>query len=230
MWVLPTHKRPEKLRRFLESMTHIDQEEHVLLLVNREDPRMGDYAAVFMNLPRAWDVWLTEEVTCGEKMNLAFDRFPDEPFYGLLTDDVALGTIGMLQELKQEALQGNFAWPDDGIHGPRMATHPCAPGKMIRAMGFWAHPHFPQNGLDTVMYRVSENLGLSRYREDLKLVVRHPNGVQHNPEWDETYADAAPLNVQAIDAMYRFEEKELPQLLRQVRSVYEQRSVDGYGA
>lgn len=225
MWCLPTHKRPEKLRRFVASMADDDRLEHVLLMVWRHDPRLRDYAGVFMDMPKTWDVWLTEERLCGEKLNLAFDRFPDEEFYGLLTDDIMLRTPGMLGELKMEAKLGRFAWPNDGIHGPRLATHPCAPGKMLKALGFWAHPLFPHNGLDTVLYRVSEAMGLSKYRADLHIETPHPNGVQHNPEWDETYAEAAELNAKAVDTMYAFQQRGLPELINQVRSVYEQRKV-----
>jgi len=207
----------------VESVQGVDREEHVVVLVAYNDPRLLDYAATFAVLPRAWDVWLTDNFSCGRALNHAFDRFPDEPFYGFLADDITLDTPGMLGELREEALNGYFAWPNDGVHGPRMSTHPAAPGKMLRAMGFWAHPLFPHNGLDTVMYRVSESLGLSRFREDLILTHHHPFAAHRPDEWDETYDDAREDNSKAIDLMARFEQEGLPQLLRQVRSVYEQK-------
>lgn len=223
MWCLPTHKRPEKLMRLVRSLEGSDQGEHVIVLIWRHDPRMNDYAVVFRDLPRSWDVWLTEERWCGEKLNLAFDRFPDETFYGLLTDDIQLRTPSMMARLAEEARAGRFAWPNDSVHGPRAATHPCAPGKLLRALGFWAHPQYPHNYLDTILYRVATAVGLTKYRSDLFLDTNHPDGNWRHPEWDETYADAVAENARAQRDFYRFESEELPKLIQQVKDVYAQR-------
>lgn len=223
MWCLPTYKRPQKLRRFLHAMAPQDRGEVVLLMIWRNDPMMKEYQELFGELPSGWEVILTPGKTCGEKLNHAFDLFPEEPFYGLLADDTVLASAGMLHELKMEAMNGRFAWPNDGVHGPRMATHPCAPGKMIRALGFWAHPRFPQNGLDVILYRVSEALSLSKYRSDLHLIHFHPS--VHLEEFDEVYAEARGVNSQAEVDMYDFQADVLPQLIAKVKSVYAQKEV-----
>lgn len=226
MWCLPTHKRPEKLRRFLSHLAGQDREEHVMLILWRNDPRLPDYAPVLRELPRTWDVHITDQRTCGAKLQMVFERFPTEGFYGFLADDITIGSVGILGELRKDALAGRFAWPNDGVHGPRGATHPCAPGDFLRALGFWAHPRFPHNGFDTILYRVAEALGLSRYRSDLHIIHHHPftvvapeNGWKHE-EWDETYDDAREMNSKAIDDMYDFQANELPKLIDKVKAVY----------
>jgi hypothetical protein len=217
MWCLPTHKRPEKLRRLVDSLGRKDAEEHVIVMMWKDDPRLQDYSVIALGLPRNWDVWISDRRLCGEKMNALYEAFPQEDFYGFLSDDVQIGTKGMLALLRESAQDGKFAWPNDGIHGVRNSTHPVAPGDMIRAMGFWAHPRFLHNGLDTVLYRVANALSLCDYKEELKLIVQHPTATGHVEEDDDTYREARELNQKAIDDMYDFEERELAPFLEKVK-------------
>lgn len=220
MWCLPTHKRPEKLLRFVASLAPMDWDENVVLMLWRDDPRRDDYARIFDRLPRAWDVWICPERLCGDKLNAAFRAFPNERFYGFLSDDIQLGTHGMLKQLRMEAENGHFTWPNDDIHGARLATHPVAPGDFIRALGFWAHPEFPHNGLDTVLYYVAECLGIGKFRGDLNIIVRHPTATGHIDEDDETYRDAREMNQKAIDTMYKFQDNKLAHLVQRMRDTY----------
>jgi len=226
MWFLPTHKRPEKLKRFLGTVAGPDRDESVMLILWKNDPRLHDYADAFRHMPSNWDVWVQEERLCGPKLQNAFKCFPEERTYGFLADDTGLGSVGMLGELRREAEQGVLAWPNDGIHGPRMATHPCASGEFLRKLGFWAHPNFPHNGFDTILYYIAESIGVGKYRVDLNLIHWHPfkevtpgNGWNH-AEWDETYDEAREMNTKAIDAMYDFQERVLPGLVDRMRREY----------
>lgn len=107
-------------------------------------------------------------------MNWALEMNPHERFYGLLTDDVEVASDRLTEGLERVAEDWNIAFPDDGHHGMRMSTHFCVGGQLLRTLGFWGHPLFPQNGLDLVLYDVGLAAGLLRYCKDLRLVVRHP--------------------------------------------------------
>lgn len=209
--------------RLVRSMAPSDAAEDVTVMVWKDDPRANDYARVMSDFPSHWNVWFCQERLCGEKLNAFFHGFPNADFYGFLSDDVQIGTSGMLVELKKEALAGKLAWPNDGVHGPRMATHPVAPGWFLRELGFWAHPEFPHNGLDTVLYYVAEACGFGCYRSDLRLIVRHPTATGNIEEDDETYRDARDMNNKAIDTMYRVQHEQLPHLVDKVRKAYGQR-------
>ena len=221
MWVLPTHKRPRKLVRFLNTFGDQDLLERVTLVLWNGDPYLNEYDKVFKELPKTWDVVVGTERLMGEKLNAMFRSNPTAPFYGILTDDILLATPNMLPELRREAESGKFTWPDDGVHGPRMSTHPVAPGRLIRALGYWGHPDLPQNGLDLVLYRVATALDILKYRGDLKLQVFHPmvNGMDD----DETYHDAVDYNARAVDRIVQFEAQELKPLIESVRNRYGQK-------
>lgn len=216
MWVLPTHRRPEKLVRLLNSFGDQDLTERVTLVVWNCDPRLNDYDKIFRDLPKSWDVVIGKERLCGDKLNSVLGRLHCDSYYGFLSDDVQLGTPNMLPQLRRDAEAGMFVWPNDGVHGARLSTHPVAPGKLIRALGYWAHPSFPHDGMDVVLYKVATQLGITKYREDLKLVVRHPD-VEHPEEMDETYREAAAMRQGVIDRLVQFETTELPQLVKELK-------------
>jgi len=219
MWILPTHKRPHKLLRFIRSMGEEDKKEFVLLMVWKDDPFRDDYAETMREAPKSWEMYICPERLCGEKMNAAVNIFKGEKFYGFLADDIRIGTPGMLPLLRAAALRGKFAWPNDGVHEIRLSTHPVAPGNFIRTLGFWAHPKFPHNGQDLILYRVATALDICEYRPDLRYIVRHPS-LGDKEEMDETYRDALAMNQQAANDMYSFEEKELQPLIQRVKEAY----------
>lgn len=190
MWCLPTHKRPEKLKLFLDSLSGVDSDEKVLLMIWREDPRKEDYLR--MDFPDSWSVYVGAEQFCRDKMNKAFAIYPNEAFYGLLTDDIRLLTPGMLFKMRREAEKGKFVWPDDGIWHERLSTHPVVWGEFVRALGFWAHPQFVHNGIDSVLFIIAQELGLSKYMGECRIEVLHPSF--GTAETDETYIEGKALN------------------------------------
>lgn len=192
MWCLPTHKRPEKLQRFIDSLRGSDLNEPILLVLWKDDPRLADYNK--MTLPKQWTTFYGEQRLCRDKMNQAFAMWQHDSFYGLLTDDIELATPGMLKTLREAAESGKFVWPNDGYWFEKLATHPVAPGELIRALGFWAHPDFPHNGIDSVLYIVAQELGLAHYMPECQIKVTHP--AFGTAPADETYAEARQLNEQ----------------------------------
>lgn len=212
MWVISSHKRPRKLVQLLNSFGTQDVLERVTLVLWNADPCLNEYDRVLRDLPKTWDVVIGKERSCGEKLNAVYKAYPCAPFYGFLADDVQLGTPNMLAELRRDAENGFFVWPDDGVHGPRLSTHPVAPGKLIRALGFWAEPKFPHNGIDVVLYRIATALDIVKYRPDLKLIC--------NRTPDETYDDAVEWNKAAEKEIPWWEEREMPLLIERVKARY----------
>lgn len=209
-----------KLMRFVDSMGDEDRKENVALVLWRNDPMLYHYSDVLNVIPRTWEVYIGPERSCGAKLNAMFHTRPNEDFYGFLSDDVEIGTPNMLPILAREAVGGKFAWPNDGVHEIRMSSHPVAPGKLIRALGWWAHPEFPHNGLDLVLYRVANALDICAYMSDLRLIVRHPSLL--NGEKDDTHIDAEPYNALWEKRRYEFEERDLPHLIKRVKVAYGQ--------
>lgn len=216
MWLLPSHKRPEKLMRFIRSMSLEDLQEPILLSLWENDPRLQEYMK--LELPHTWAIRIGPERWCGSKMNWAFNEFPDDNYYGLLTDDIELSTRGMLPYLRTLAMSEKFVWPDDGIWNGKLATHPVAPGDMIRAMGFWAHERFPHNHIDSVLFIIASELGILQYCPECQIKVTHP--AFGTAELDETYLDAQAVNSQAVDEYARFVAQDLYPLVKKTKEVY----------
>jgi hypothetical protein len=210
MWCLPTHKRPEKLQRLIDSLGDEDREEQVIVVPYMYEPRIRDYH--LMTLPPRWVLIPSPALSCGDKLNWAFHLFNDESFYGFLSDDIQLATPNMLKPMRQAAESGRFAWPDDGVHGLRLATHPVCPGNLLRILKFWAHPDFPHDGLDVVLYKVATNSIPFEYFANFKLRTEKCD--------DETFREGRELSKGAIDRLVKWEHEEMQQLIDKVRSNY----------
>lgn len=191
-------------------MSDIDREECIYLVLWEGDPRLRDYLK--LKLPENWLFHIGNERLCGEKLNRAFRTFPHQQFYGFLADDIQLMTPNMLSILRESAQSGFFCWPNDGIHGPRLSTHPVSPGNFIRALDFWAHPRFPHWGFDKILNRVANAIDIVHYFDSLHITVDRVH--------DETYSDAELLNAAAIDDMVEFERNDLSTLINRVRHNY----------
>lgn len=211
MWCLPTHKRPEKLKRLIDSVSIEDFREEVLVMVWGGDPRLDDYCK--MDFPKSWMLYIGKEQFCRDKLNKAFVVFPHEKFYGLLTDDIVLATPGILTKLRQGAESGKFVWPDDGQWHEKLATHPVVPGNFLRALGFWAHSDFPHNGIDSVLFIMAKELGILQYMPECKITVLHP--LFGTAAMDETYEDGKKLNEQFSFTYDLFLRTKLYPLLKQ---------------
>ena len=195
MFVIPSHNRLNKLKQLVDSFGVEDLRLPVMVVVCDRDPSHQEYLKV--KWPRSWQVHVAEgEYTyCGEKMNWAFERLPDAKFYGHLCDDVLIGTQNKLHELVEDAGDWYIAYPNDGKYHGDLTCFPVSGGKLTRLWGWWAHPLFKHNCLDSVIDDIGRTLGLLKYRKDIEYVVKHP--LFGDAEWDDTYRRVEGINREA---------------------------------
>jgi hypothetical protein len=132
---------------------------------------------------------------CGEKMNWAYERLPNAKFYGHLCDDITIETQDKLAELVESAGDWNIAYPNDGIYNGDLACFPVVGGKLARTWGFWAHPMFKHNCLDSVIDDIGRELGCLKFHKDIRFKVLHP--YFGTAEWDDTYKRVMDINSKA---------------------------------
>lgn len=195
MFVIPSRDRVKKLRELAASFGQQDLKQPVMVVVCSRDPNWEDYFDE--RWPERWQVHVAEGdfTYCGEKMNWAYARLPDAKFYGHLCDDVLIGTQDKLAELVEVAGDWNIAYPNDGVYHGDLTCFPVSGGKLTRLWGWWAHPWFKHNCLDSVIDDIGRTLGVLKYCKDVKFVCKHP--LFGNAEWDETYRRVEPINREA---------------------------------
>lgn len=195
MWVIPSHARAEKLKQLCDSFGEQDLKQPVLVVLSEADEKRLEYAKILW--PETW-TFVTADKNysyCGEKMNFAFKMLPDSKFYGHLCDDVLIGTKNRLHELVEDAGDWYISYPNDGVYHGDLACFPVCGGNLVRTWGWWAHPWFKHNCLDSVIDDIGRSLGILKYRSDIRYNLTHP--IWGTADWDETYLRVQEINLEA---------------------------------
>jgi len=206
MWVIPSRARPDWLARLCDSFGPEDLKEPVAVILCKEDPKWDEYYR--RQWPETWSINLAPEghTYCGEKMNWALAQFPKAKFYGHLCDDVWIKTKDMLPQLSAAAGDWKISYPGDGIYDDQgkeaIICFPCSGGKLIRALGWWAHPDLKHNCIDSVL------TDIARMVPDCEVNMRHLElGMVHpsvrKDTWDETYERVELINLEAGTIYHR---------------------------
>lgn len=200
MWILTSLSRPDRIRKVVESYVWGNGESRVILALWEGDPRLQEYLE--QDWPANWHTALIADKGVGPTYNHLFKAFPNEQNYGFLADDAILNAQGMLRLLENEAKNWNMSYPDDGIHGERMATMPCIGGDLVRACGFLSPPGFMHEGIDVIWTVIAQKLGFARYMPQLSYTHVHP--LMGRAKWDKTYIDARNSSIGHQDLIHQF--------------------------
>ena len=171
-WLLPSLRRPGNVARIARSYVDTEATGRVILRLHKGDPTLPEYEK--LDLPETWDVHVGPECAAAGAMRWAFDRWPNEDFYGFLGDDIILQTPGWDLSLSNGAGRWGNAYPDDGIQGRNLATHPTVGGDLVRALGWWALPGVIHCFVDTALMYVAQRIGTLRYYPGVKFDHLHP--------------------------------------------------------
>jgi len=166
-----------------------------MVVVCDQDPTYVDYFKEIW--PDSWRIKVAygDFTYCGEKMNWALEALPEAKFYGHLCDDVLLQGKDVLAELVEAAGDWYMAYPNDGIYNTDLACFPVSGGKLIREIGWWAHPMFKHNCLDSVLDDLGRTLKIHKPMMHLRYIVKHP--LLNTAEWDDTYRRVEKINSEA---------------------------------
>lgn len=195
MFVIPSHGRLKKLKELAASFGPEDLKQPVMVVVCDQDPTHTDYFKE--TWPDSWRLKVAygEYSYCGEKMNWAYERLPEAKFYGHLCDDVLIETQDRLAELVESAGDYAISYPNDGIYHGDLACFPVVGGKLCRMWGWWAHPMFKHNCLDSVIDDIGRTLGVLKFHKDIRYKVLHP--LLNTAPWDDTYRRVEEINQKA---------------------------------
>lgn len=221
MWVIPSHGRPHKLAELAASFGPKDLEQPVMVVLSKADSLYQEYFK--REWPKTWDFRVLDENQsyCGEKMNAALGWLPKAKFYGHLCDDVLIETPDRLQELVEAAGDWKISCPNDGIYHGDLFCFPVMGGKLVREIGWWAHPLFKHNCLDSVIDDIAKTLNIGVFFKDIRYIVKHPQ-LGTAPS-DATYERVEEINRQAgnlYDTKWRDSPDRL-QLLARLKRVLE---------
>jgi len=183
MFLLPSRSRPDKLKRFIDAWHTTGATAVVVLLLDEDDaPR---YEAI--EKPDSWLVSIGPRQPIAHRQQWVFEWARDEPYYGLLGDDLLPRTEGWDQKLIEAAGDDGVAFGKDSIYNGSFASHPVVAGELVRRIGWLSLTGLQHLYVDAVWTEIGRQLGTLRYLPDV--VVEHLHFSNQKAELDKTYND-----------------------------------------
>lgn len=204
MIILPSIYRPESLRRFIKCYHETGATLPVLVVLESENACTYPIDEMPKNF---WCFTVPEGTRIGEIFNIAFRKFPNQDFYGVVADDVTPETYRWDLLLREACLPDKIAWGFDGGHDETLPRHPFIGGELVRKLGWLSCPGIRHWFVDNAWKDVADALGCGAYRPEIRMIHRHfTNGLAQG---DRTYNDQPDHRLDQITYnMWR--EKELP--------------------
>lgn len=191
MWILPTYNRPESLKNCLEQIKKIGISTNILVIV-QGIKKMKDYYLAIESLGSDFPVrviYLLENIGFCAALNYAFDRNPNEPWYGVFGDDEYVYTQGWDTKLIEAAESNKIAHGcDKDINNGRLHTYNVFGGELVRAVGYFAPQGLWHWYFDDVWERLAAECDLKRPVPEV--VTEHRHYLYGKSPKDRTYLAA----------------------------------------
>lgn len=184
MIVLPTKGRPESLRRFIKAYNATAAILPIHIIFDAADAHSYNH----IETPPHWKrVSAPAGTPIGEIFGLIFKKYPDEPYYGMVADDVLPETSGWDVIMSELCKPDKIVWGDDDIHGEKLPVHPFIGGELVRKLGWWAAPGLKHWFVDNVWKSLADALECGLYLPQVKMTHLHP--VNGRAPMDRTYKE-----------------------------------------
>lgn len=171
LWLLPTRRRLEKLKRFFSRPPTTPG---VLLVQKDELAEMrADYDT--LQLPGNWRILPTNSDGLGDKCREVWPVISKLDWVGLGCDDLRPQTPGWDTKLISHINGKNIVTCDDGVqHENRMSGITVFSGQLLRVMGYMFPQHFWHTYVDNVWEEIGREAGCWTYVKDVLVLHDHP--------------------------------------------------------
>lgn len=168
MWILPTYRRPKRLQETLISLTKCSAGQSGIVIIDGECSMYKDVA-----LPVGWKM-IKKKDNRGyiHSIKLALRLYPDEPWYGWMTDDMIAETAGfeerLLENMSDDTLisSSNDGWQAPSrIHGATIFD-----GGLYRLV-MENFPPIRHSYYDDIWEDIGNSFGI--WKTDMDVMVRH---------------------------------------------------------
>lgn len=213
MWILAARSRPANCQRFIEAWQATKSSTPVYVRLDDCDPALNEL------LKLAWPEEFTIVVGPREGLRAAmqemFVKNPNEPWYGLLADDLVPQTPYWDQQLIEQAGLCAISYPNDLGGKPKLPTHPVVGGNLARAVGWFGFPHAQHLFVDTAWRVIGERLKCLHRMEDV--VAEHVHPFWNKSESDQVYAESVKRSAGDRERFNTWVENEVPGLIDRLK-------------
>ncbi len=191
MIVLPSRGRPDSLKAFFEgSQPSVPG----VVMLDMDDSENYDGLMV----PKNWTVLVGPRTSYVSMLNIAFNLYPDAPFYAYGGDDIRCRPIGWDTYLAASAGRSEIAYGNDLINGDRTCCLPFIGGDLVRRVGWLGYPGLSHLYCDTIWRDLGRALKCLRYSPEI--VTEHLHWSTGKAPYDQTAKERKTDGDQAVYA------------------------------
>ena len=180
MWIFATRNRPENCKRFIDAWIKTKASTPVYVRIDDDDSTLDELKS--LPWPKEFKVVVGKREGLRAAMQELYLENPNEPWYGLLADDLVPQTENWDILLAERAGNKNISYPNDLGGKPKLPTHPVVGGDLTRALGWFGFPVVQHLYVDTVYQYIGNQLGNLHRMNDV--IVEHVH-----PFWNKTNSD-----------------------------------------
>lgn len=170
MIILPSKGRPDNLQRFIQAYKDTCATLPIRVILDAGDAYR--YAAIA--LPENWvRVSVPAGTTLGGIFAKIFEKYPNEPFYGMVADDIVPETSGWDVIMADLCQPDKIVWGECGIQNERLPVHPFIGGDLVRKLGWWSAPGLKHWYVDNVWKHLVDSLSCGIYLPQVKMPHHH---------------------------------------------------------
>lgn len=170
MWILPSRFRPHNLLRLIDTWVLTGASTPVELCIDFDDHFLDQYES--MVIPSNWCIFVGHREPLSVIYNNAYERHPDELWYGFIADDVVPITNGWDIKLIEAAGSDGMAVPAGG-ETTGGCPHFVLGGDLVRSVGWLSLPGLDRLYIDTVWGDIAKSRGVFGNVPDVTLEHRH---------------------------------------------------------
>lgn len=181
MWILPSKDRAARCQKSINSLVACGATGKIALIANGADR---------FNIVAPDGSFVTyDELRPAPALNEAFKHFPNEPWYGLWTDDFEAKTLGFEQRMIDAAGKDGIAAANDlwqgEIKGGKVSGCFVIGGDLVRAVGYMAIDGLRHSFIDDMWGAIGYALDRVTYLPDV--IVEHQHAWNKKAAPDEGY-------------------------------------------
>ena len=194
MIIFPTKGRPQLLKRALKCCEDTGVTERILLVFNEDDRKNYEekYTASFP----IDELIIPAGSRLNDCFNKAVEAYPNEPYYGQVSDDCTPETPKWDVKLRDACVPDKIAWPCDSLGSGKLPGFAFLGGDLVRKMGFF-YPHtikhwYTDNFLGAIVNKMGNGVYLPH------IMLRHRHMVNGLAERDATYENQPDHNADGL--------------------------------
>lgn len=186
MWVFATRGRVNNCQRFIQAWNQTGASSKVYVRLDDDDPDLSCIQE--LPWPDTFEMHVGPRARIGPAMQEMFQRYPNEPWYGILADDIIPKTWHWDRRLIEAAGTNSVSCANEVHEKSIRICHPCVGGDLVRLVGCFAIPTVQHFGTDTLWECIHHCCDLNNKLQDVILEHAHYNFGQS--EFDKTYQES----------------------------------------